>query len=334
MQMANPFDRPEFNLTSLSAAINELPNQYNRAGALNIFSEKRIATTTVEVEKKNGQIVLINQAERGAPGDGYRRGKRDVRTFSVPHFPLDAPVMPSEYQNVRAFGSTELETLASIVNDKLQGMKNSHDITHEHYRMGAIKGLIKAADGSTVYDLYSEFGITKKVITFNSGDDFGQRCREISRHVEDNLLGDSMTRIHTLVSPEFMDWFVAHASVKDAYKYHSEASQRLGGDPRKGFEFNGITFEEYRGQATDSAGNTSKFIEAGNGHAFPLGTFQTFQEVIAPADFNETTNTMGMRYYAHQEPRKHNRGIDLHSQSNVLALCNKPQVLVEVKKGT
>src|SRR4029453_5013120 len=41
----------------------------------------------------------------------------------------------------------------------------------------------------------------------------------------------------------------------------------MGGDLRKGFTFGGVTFEEYRGQATDAAGNTARFIAAGEGHA-------------------------------------------------------------------
>ena len=39
-------------------------------------------------------------------------------------------------------------------------------ITLEHLRMGALKGVILDADGSTLYDLYQEFEITPKVVNF------------------------------------------------------------------------------------------------------------------------------------------------------------------------
>ncbi len=57
---------------------------------------------------------------------------------------------------------------------------------------------------------------------------------------------------------------------------------------RSGFTFCGITFEEYRGQATDPEGIVRRFIEKDTGHCFPLGTASTFTTYFAPADFNET----------------------------------------------
>jgi hypothetical protein len=92
-----------------------------------------------------------------------------------------------------------------------------------------------------------------------------------------------------------------------------------------------ITFEEYRGQATDPEGNTRRFIEAGEAHVFPLGTLDTFATYVAPADFNETVNTLGQPLYAKQEPRKFERGTDLHTQSNPLPICHRPAVLVKLK---
>jgi hypothetical protein len=99
---------------------------------------------------------------------------------------------------------------------------------------------------------------------------------------------------------------------------------------RRGFTYGGITFEEYRGQATDTSGTARRFIAAGEAHAFPLGTIDTFGTYFAPADFNETVNTVGQPLYAKQEPRKFDRGTDLHTQSNPLPMCHRPGVLVKL----
>jgi hypothetical protein len=64
--------------------------------------------------------------------------------------------------------------------------------------------------------------------------------------------------------------------------------------------------------------------------AFPLGTVDTFGTYFAPADFNETVNTLGQPLYAKQEPRKFERGTDLHTQSNPLPMCHRPGVLVKL----
>ena len=74
------------------------------------------------------------------------------------------------------------------------------------------------------------------------------------RHIEDNLKGEFMTGIMCLCSQGFFDAFTTHAKVKEAYLYF-QRNQQLGNDYRTGFTFGGITFEEYRGQATDAAGN-------------------------------------------------------------------------------
>ena len=89
-------------------------------------------------------------------------------------------------------------------------------------------------------------------------------------------------------------------------------------------------FEEYRGQATDAEGTTHRFIASGEGHCFPVGTMNSFVTYFAPADFNETVNTLGLPLYAKQTARKFDRGIEIHTQSNPLPLCLRPAVLVKV----
>lgn len=135
--------------------------------------------------------------------------------------------------------------------------------------------------------------------------------------------------MHCLVSEEFFDALTSHDSVKAAYDRWQDGLA-LRSDLRSGFTFAGITFEEYSGEASDGEDNVHRFIAAGEGHAFPLGTVDTFATYFAPADFNETANTLGQPLYAKQEPRKFERGTDIHTQSNPLPMCHRPAVLVKV----
>jgi hypothetical protein len=198
--------------------------------------------------------------------------------------------------------------------------------------MGALKGYILDSDGTTLYNLYDEFEIAPKVVSFALGTtttDVKRKCLEVVRHVEDNLRGEFMTGVHCLVSAEFFDALTSHSKVKEAYDRWQDGAA-LREDMRKGFTFGGITFEEYRGQATDHNGAVRKFIGEGEGHCFPTGTAETFVTYFAPADFNETVNTLGLPMYAKQCPRKFDRGTDLHTQSNPLPLCLRPGVLVKL----
>jgi hypothetical protein len=330
--MTNPFSGTGYDLAAMTAAINKLPNLYNRTAA--IFTPEGITKTTLLVEQKDGTLNIIASRPRGAAADKSKADKRSLRSFVIPHIPIEDVLLPEDYQNVRAFGSeNELETAANIMADKLQRMKNAIDQTREHLRIGALKGIILDADGSTLCNLYTVFGITAKTVDFALDDedtDVRGKCAEVLRHVEDHLYGESMTAVHCLVSASFYDDLVAHPKVEKAFQSFMNNNQTLSGDYRRRFEFGGVVFEEYRATWTDKDGTARAAITAGEGHAFPEGTGNTFKEVFAPGNFIETANTVGLPYYARQDVRKHNTGVDLWAESNPLPICKRPEVLVKV----
>ncbi|MCW5982700.1 MAG: major capsid protein [Bryobacteraceae bacterium] len=330
----NPFASDAFEMAALTAAINKIPNNYGRLEQLNLMPGAGVRTRTIIIEEMSGVLNLLPTQPVGAPGTLGTVGKRKVRSFVIPHIPHDDTVLPEEVQGIRAFGAeTETDALANLLAQKLATMRNKHAITLEHLRMGALKGVILDADGSTLYDLYTEFNIVAKTVSFalaNAQTEVLTKVLEVKRHIEDNLKGEFMTGVMCLCSAGFFDSLTTHAKVKEAYSRWQNGLALLS-DNRTGFTFGGITFEEYRGQATDAAGNVRKFIADDEAHFFPLGTASTFRTYFAPADFNETANTLGLPLYAKQEPRKFGRGTDLHSQSNPLPVCLRPEVLV---KGT
>lgn len=333
MPMNNPFHTPAFSMAALTAAINILPNRYGRMEALNIFPPRPVRLRQIIVEEQNGVLNLLPALPPGSPGTVGRRGKRTMRSFVIPHIPHDDVVLPEEVQGVRAFGTeSEAETVAGVMARHLETMRNKHAITLEHLRMGALKGVILDADGSTIYDLYDEFDITAKTVNFElttATTNVKGKCTEVLGHVEENLKGEFMTGIHCLCSPEFFEKLTGHAKVEKAFENWQQGIVLIN-DMRSGFTYGGITFEEYRGQATDANGTSRRFIAAGEAHCFPLGTVDTFGTYFAPADFNETANTLGQSLYAKQEPRKFDRGTDLHTQSNPLPMCHRPGVLVKL----
>lgn len=341
-EIINPFDADAFSMINLCAAIDILPNNYGRINQLGIFGgdPNGITTRTAVVEEQNGILTLLPTKPLGASGTQNRIGKRKVRSFSVPHIPLDDVIKPEEFSGVREFGQTnQLKSLTTVMNNHLQTAKNSFGITIEHMRMGAVKGIILDADGSTLYNLYTEFGITAKQINFalKAGSplaytttDIQAKCRELLRHIEDNLKGEVMTEVRCLVSQEFFDDFIGHPNVEKFYLNWQAAAQIQGVDPRKGFSFGGIIWEEYRATASDETGTSRRFIAAGRGHALPMGTMNTFKQIYAPGNFIEAVNTPGIELYVKQVLEKMGRWVDLHIESNPLPLCCRPAVLVEV----
>ena len=335
----NPFENPAFNMASLTAAINLLPNRYGRLEELGLFTARPVRTRTVVVEERAGVLNLLPSLPPGAPGTVGTRGKRTLRSFVIPHIPHDDVVLPEEVMGLRAFGTeNEFMSIAAVLTEHLEAMRAKHAATLEYLRMGALKGIVLDADGRVLVNLFAEFGITPQSVVFNLSDKTADNsilatCLDLKRLMGKNLAGERMDHIHVLVSPEFFEALVTHPDVKDAYRLWNEGAA-LRSDMRSGFVFAGVVFEEYTGEASVPDGNggwtNQRFIAPGEGHAFPLGTLDTFATYYAPADFNETVNTLGQPLYAKQEPRRFDRGTDLHTQSNPLPICQRPGLLIKV----
>ncbi|MEN6533686.1 MAG: major capsid protein, partial [Bryobacteraceae bacterium] len=71
-------------------------------------------------------------------------------------------------------------------------------------------------------------------------------------------------------------------------------------------------------------------IAATSGICFPEGTRDTFSTVVAPGNFLETANTMGLPYYSRQEPKEFGQGIKVWAEGNWLPICKRPEVCVTV----
>lgn len=328
MQMMDYFKSDVFGLTSLTQSINKLPYKPSRIGQMGLFARKGVSTTTVVIEEKDGLLSLIPTQTRGSQQATVAKNpKRKVRSFSVPHIPYDDVLLAASLQDVRKFGSTDqLEAMVQVVNDKLAQMRQDHEVTLEYHRIGAIQGLIKDADGSTpIYNLFSEFGCSRSEINFDLLDqttDVRQKCLAVARTIEGALGAAAYDGIHCFCGPDFFNALTGHEYVRDAYHRYQD-SVNLRNDPRARFEFGGIVFEEYRGKI----GNVD-FIEDDEANFFPTGVTGLFETYDAPADFVETVNTLGMPVYAKQEPMKFDKGIEIHTQSNPLCICTRPEVLV------
>jgi hypothetical protein len=339
------FSGDAFSVRTLTDAINLVPIQYGRVNQLGLFQEKGVATTLVEIEFNNNVLNLIQSSARGTAAPKNKTGKRTAKPLSIPRIALDDFILPQDIQNVRQFGSMSLQTPSTVINDRLVSLARKHDITNEHLKCSALAGIILDADGSTLLNLFTEFNVSEVTVDFALDDtdtDVLEKCLEVTGNIEDQLAGDVMSGVHALWAPDAFADFIGHDSVKAAYAnymnmvnttagYAAATANPLRDDVRKGFYFGGIVHEEYRGKATDAAGNVRKFIADGTARFFPMGTSDTFRHYNAPADWMETVNTIGAPRYAKVLPDLGGRHVEILTQSNPLPLCVKPKLLV---KGT
>ncbi len=339
------FTNDTFSAASLTATVNIVPNTYGRLQAMNLFPGEGIPTTTVVIERQGGVLNLLPTRPRGGPPSLGTRGRTNLRSFVIPHIPHDDAVLATDVQDrlARIGQAGALDSVLGMVNRRLITARRKHAITLEFLRMGALKGIIYDYDATTVLvNLFTEFGVTPKEINFaltTGGTNVGSKCREVVSYIEDNLNGDTMTGVHCLASPEFFDALITHASVVEAYKYFQSAQNPLQRDYRRGFEFQGITFEEYRGAATklneDKTTASQRFIPAGDARFFPLGTTETFATYFGPPDYvdlvNQAPGPAGGEpevFVAPLERMKFGKGMEIHTESNPLPMVKRPELLV------
>lgn len=330
MNILDVFNQDAFGMVSLTDSMHTLPYQPRRLGQMGLFTDEPIDVLSVAIESKDGHLSLLPTKARGAKGTTGQTDRRAVRTFQVPHIPHDDELLADDLIGKRAFDTADqAEVFSTKLNAKLEQMRRNFEVTHEWHRMGALHGQLLDADGSVIYDLFDEFGITEQVFTFNfSSATFNvlEKTVEIERAVEDGLGDDTYAAIHCLCGPDFFDALTQHETVKEAFKLHNNGNAHARESHfRRPFRFGNIMFEEYRGKI-----GSRNFIAPAEARFYPLGTGVTFKRFLAPANYLETVGTLGKLIYVKQIRKLDDTGIDIKTQSNPLTICRRPSVL---KKG-
>lgn len=325
MPAPNIFNSELFNLTSLTAAINNLPYQPSLLASLGIFEEGGTTTLDAWVEEQNGILELLEVQPRNAAGKGVGGEKRKGYPFRIPHIPSQATIMADEVQGIRAFGTeSALETIQSRRDQRLAIMRRSMDYTIESHRLMAIKGGYMNANNE-IASLFDSFGVTQQTHAMALGTDSTKvrtKISEFKRKIEDALGGLPFTGVRVLCGSGFYDKLIEHPDVVQRYIYSQDAAA-IRNDPTENFMFGGVTFTRYRGTNAVQIAD----LEA---YAVPVGVAGLFLTRFAPANYMETVNTQGIPYYAKSLPMEFDKGLKMEAQSNPLNICTRPAAVIKL----
>ena len=352
MEFMDIFNDDAFSLVSMVKAINEIDNIPGRAGELAFAGVgEGVSTTTVAIESKSEELALIQTSPRGAPAPQESDDKAKVFNLTIPQVKDESTIAASSIQNVREFGSTnQLRGAQSVVNGRMAKITRKLDLTLEHHRLGALKGIIRDADGSVLKNLYTDFGVSAPTdFDWSLLSEYGSdaafedsvrtKCHEVSRYMRRNakMVIPSTARTWAFVGDNFMDKLVEHPSVKAVASGWSRAEQLLGQNYADGvFYFGGIFFENYAGtddvtgeEVSDGDLDGKVGIATDEARFFLTGVPGLYAEYFAPGDFFDTVNTIGLPRYARMAmDTQFQRWVKLHVQTNPLPLCLRPRTLV------
>ena len=331
------FTQSAFTALELTAAVNKRDFLPSALGP--VFEPRPVSQTTIMIEEVGESLALVQTSPRGGVPENRAETKRTVRSLIVPHLALQDRIYADEVLAVRPFGRIgELETLMGKVNERNMILRRDLELTWENLRMGAIKGTILDADASTIYNLFTEFGVTQETeVDFdldNASPASGALRKKIASVIRleaKNLKGrwGPQVRIRALCGEAFWDDLIAHTEVRETY-INWQAAQELRGSGAYGaMSFGGIDFSEYRG--TDDG--STVVVNTDKCHIYPAGVPDLFHMYYAPADTIDFVNTPGLPLYAMQAvDDRFQKFVDLEVQSNPLPICTMPKVLIQGKR--
>ncbi|MGV1941779.1 major capsid protein [Agrobacterium sp. 22-211-1] len=343
--MLDIFNQDAFSVTSLTDALRDVKPRPSRIENMGLFRGSGVRTLTIAIERIGDILQLVAPTPRGGPGETRDMPKRSVENLSIPHFQRDWAVYADQVQGVRAFGSeTALRQVQDVVMEEMSANLADLDLTDEYSRIGAIQGIVTYKGGQTL-DLFTKFGVAQSdEINFdldnaNPADGaLREKCANVitaTRKIVGSLVFE---HVHAFVGEDFFKSLLRHPEVRETYKgwdqnrilRESYVGKNRSSNPI--FEFGGIVWENY-GALEDSGDGALIGIHKDKARFFPVGVSDLFRTYWAPADYNDTVNTVGLRTYAKQWPMPNDKGIFGETQRNVLHICTRPAALMRGRRA-
>jgi len=333
---------PRYTVRNVSDAIMKVPNEYSLLSSLGLFPERGIRTTYVEVEAKEGYLNLIPTSQRGGPAPEKKRSTRSTRVLKTLFMQQNDTIRPSDLQNLPAFGQLGseqfMEAFDDVLAERFFELQRGYRQTHEYWRWGALRGDVLDADGTVLYNCYTEMGESQQSIDFafgtTSSDTVMAGTKAARRYMEKNLLGESLTKMLYLCSSEFFDKATTHPYFAKFYENNVQGRPNPFLDDLgvTYFQHGTATFIEHNGEASylqaDGTTQTRRFIPANEAIIVPLGTQSVFRSYFSPGEMMDAVNMPGQSMYASLKELDHGGGVEIHTESAPLFLVQKPRLVL------
>ena len=333
------FSADAFTMMSMLGAIEEVDFKPQFLGSLGLFEGAPQRTNKITVESRENVLALIQTSERGAPPVEKSADKAKLRDFRTVRIAKKSQISSEEIQGIRAFGSeTELKQVQEEVARRLNQLVSDVELTWENHRLGAVQGKVTDADGSTIVDFFTEFGVSQPAeVDFDfsalvAGDVRTKIEVNITRPMIRAAKGAFVTgsRIVALVGDTFWDEFVNHVEIRTTFLNQQEASQLRQPTAFGTFRYAGVEWVNYRG--TDD--NSTVAVAAAEAKFFPANAPGVFKVAWGPAESIDLANMPGAPLRSLVLPDKSGRNafVDVEVYSYPLYVCTRPLTLRRAKR--
>lgn len=334
--------------------INRTPIQYGQIMNSGLFVFRGAFTEVVGVdvtESKSGLIPTspwcCDAAVTQAPGT------RQIRTVVIPHTEIREAIMACDISGLRADNLTGyaqgLQSVMAERTKKLMQMRYNFDTTFEYRMLGALKGRVLDADGtSVILDVFKMFGATQTEQDVHISADSVDMLLEWSEAIRKSRIGArSFTPIgyRAYVGSGLMDALLKNKDIKDIWKRCCDKQDNVlnGMMDATARSFNlmpGLEITEYIGTSAchTPSGEPIEYLGDMEGILFPIPPrgFEMYELLGAPPKTVNLVNTMARNTIYMWEKliceRDENdaEGISLRGESNTLPIVKHPQALIRI----
>jgi hypothetical protein len=334
MPVLDIFNQDAFRTIAMSEAISKVDRVPSQIGDMNIFNEHGIRAETVMIESRDSSLSVIPTSKRGAPTAKRSTEKRQARDFRTVRVAKSDRIMASELAFIRQMGE---ESAVMGVQDEIsrrlngpEGLLSELEMTLENMRLGAVQGVVQDSDDSTIYDYFSEFGISAATeIDFSLNDAADGAFRE---NVEKSVVmpmrrlakGLRYPFVQALVGEQFWHDMMKNAEVRASYLAQVEARELRNGTMSEVFNYGGVRWEYYDG----SDDGSSIAVDTNKVRFFPAGMSGAFETVFAPGESFADIGQVGLPVYVKVIPDdKRDSFVDIEIYSYPLHIARRPDLL-------
>lgn len=341
------FKNDAFSVINLQRVAGATPYIPQALGQMQLFTPRPIDTEEVLLYEQDGGFALIPTTERGGPDIQQIRRQGRLRALSTLRLSKKDTVRAGELTGVASMALPEnirLRNAQQLTTERTAQLKTDMEATKEFHRLGALRGKLYDADGTTlIVDYFTEYGIPAPATVNFDFDTIPANTlgTYISQNVRDPIIDvlkasgrlTPQTRVAALVGSNFWYGLIQHPDVVERYKaqeqarYIALAVNPLLQPPRYSeITVGNVTFMHYEG-------STGGEIEVDDDEAifFPIGAKDVFSVYWAPGETLLDAGERGRPEYLYVQPDPRDQMpsfVDIVLRSYPLYACIFPKALL------
>lgn len=327
------------NLTSFVDEVNQIDRQHNVIDE-SMIDMRPSSQTSVMFDLHSTETVLLPTTERGDRGSVYGSDNEvETRAFPLSFFKASDAIRQQDILGVRRYGTPDgVQTVDLARAEKLEKLRRQADQTDSYMRMqAAFTGKCVAPDGTEYSDMFSELGLSQTTVDLELGTattDLQTKLREIKRAVRAGLTnGGFFNGISIYMNPDMYDRFIAHDSMKEAYKYFSATAGNnlLRDDVTDMFRTGGMTFYSVDGSFKLPTGSSADLVADNTAHVVP-NVEGLVRGYYGPSDKLSAANVESAvaPYFAYQWDDGRDESIEMQLQMSRLYIVTQPGALIKL----